>query len=70
MTSSGLEPATFWLVAYCLNQLRYYMALCGGIRSKNKQNLLIFLQNNNISVTRNLYLYVNLMAVTKESPEK
>jgi hypothetical protein len=22
-TSSGLEPATFWLVAYCLNQLRY-----------------------------------------------
>jgi hypothetical protein len=23
MTSPGMEPATFWLVAYCLNQLRY-----------------------------------------------
>jgi hypothetical protein len=24
MTSSGLEPATCWLIAQCLNQLRYY----------------------------------------------
>jgi hypothetical protein len=22
-TSLGLDPATFWLVAHCLNQLRY-----------------------------------------------
>jgi hypothetical protein len=22
-TSSGIEPATFWLVAYCVNHLRY-----------------------------------------------
>jgi hypothetical protein len=26
MTSSGIEPAAFLLVAYCLNQVRYRMA--------------------------------------------
>jgi hypothetical protein len=27
VTSSGIVPATFWLVAECLNQLRYHMSL-------------------------------------------
>jgi hypothetical protein len=35
MTSSGIEPATFRLVAWCLNQLRYRVLLAHVISFLN-----------------------------------
>jgi hypothetical protein len=32
MTSSGIDPATFWLVAYYLDRLRYFLGVNGGRR--------------------------------------
>jgi ribose/xylose/arabinose/galactoside ABC-type transport system permease subunit len=36
VTSSGIEPATFWLVTYCLNQLLYRMSPDITVSSLNK----------------------------------
>ena len=44
MTTSGIEPATFWLVAQCLNQLRHH-----GPR-KNLKPSIIYLKSYIISI--------------------
>jgi hypothetical protein len=58
--SSGIEPATFQLVAQCLNQLRHHVPLL-------KKYLL---QNSGVRFTKNAISLIDVFITKKNNHEK